>query len=108
MAGNKRKPIGQAEKAQAGSGKKQESKGGKDGKSGKFGGRSIPGVLRVDEAEAVKLLTPLKAITIHGAARALGTDGSTAGGLLKNLENKSVLRRVGGYSGHFVYALANS
>lgn len=60
---------------------------------------------RMSEAEMVKSLTPLKAITITTASRALGVNASVANAVLKELESKHLLVRAGGFSGHGVWAV---
>lgn len=59
---------------------------------------------RMSDAEFLKALTPLKAITVFTASRALGVNSSVASGVLKELESKKMLERVGGFSGHGVWA----
>lgn len=61
---------------------------------------------KMSDAEFVKSLTPLKAITVHNASRVLGVNASVAAGVLKDLEGKSMLVRAGGFSGHAVWAVA--
>jgi small subunit ribosomal protein S25e len=58
---------------------------------------------KMSDAELVKTLTPLKAITVHTASRALGVNASIASGVLRDLESKSMIIRVGGFSGHGVW-----
>jgi small subunit ribosomal protein S25e len=60
---------------------------------------------RMSDAEIVKSLTPLKAITINGVSRALGVNASVATMVLKELEAKQMIRRAGGFSGHGVWAV---
>lgn len=60
---------------------------------------------KLSDAEMIKSLTPLKAITINSASRALGVNASVATAVLKELESKQMLRRAGGFSGHGVWAL---
>ena len=60
---------------------------------------------RISDAEMMKSLSPLKAITVYSASRALGVNASIASTLLKDLEAKSMLTRVGGFSGHGVWAI---
>ena len=60
---------------------------------------------KMGEAEMIKTLGPLKAITCHSAARVLGVNASIASSTLRNLENKNLLVKVGGFSGHFVWAV---
>ena len=59
---------------------------------------------RMSDAELMKALAPLKAITVYTASRALGVNASVASGVLKDLESKSMLARVGGFSGHGVWS----
>jgi small subunit ribosomal protein S25e len=59
----------------------------------------------MSESEMVKSLTPLKAITITNASRALGVNASVANAVLKDLESKQLLVRAGGFSGHGVWAV---
>ena len=60
---------------------------------------------RMSDAEMVKSLTPLKAITITTASRALGVNASVANAVLRELEAKRLLVRAGGFSGHGVWAV---
>ncbi len=60
---------------------------------------------RMSDAEMLKSLTPLKAITVYTASRALGVNASVATGVLKELEAKEMLKRMGGFSGHGVWAV---
>jgi small subunit ribosomal protein S25e len=59
----------------------------------------------MSDAEVIKSLTPLKAITVYTASRALGVNASVATTLLKELESKEMLKRAGGFSGHVVWAV---
>jgi small subunit ribosomal protein S25e len=45
----------------------------------------------------------MKAITVHSFARTLGVKISVANNFLKNLENKNIIKVIGGYSGHRIY-----
>jgi len=60
---------------------------------------------KMSDAEAMKSLAPLKAITVYTASRALGVNASVATSVLKELEAKNMLRRAGGFSGHGVWSL---
>ena len=61
---------------------------------------------KMTEAEMVKTLTPLRAITIYSASRALGVNASIPTNLLRGLEEKSLITKTGGFSGHFVWSVA--
>ncbi|MBI3840971.1 MAG: hypothetical protein HY297_03325 [Thaumarchaeota archaeon] len=63
-------------------------------------------VPKASEAEMLKSLVPLKAITISNASRALGVNAAVATTVLRSLEGKNLLKRAGGFSGHTVWALA--
>jgi small subunit ribosomal protein S25e len=60
---------------------------------------------RMSESEMIKALGPLKAITLHSAARALGVNASIAANSIRELEGKHLLVKVGGFSGHFVWSV---
>jgi len=60
---------------------------------------------KLSDAELMKSLTPLKAITVYAASRALGVNASVATGILKELEGKSMIQRAGGFSGHGVWSV---
>lgn len=61
---------------------------------------------KMTDEEILKSISPLKAITVYSASRALGVNSSVASSLLLSLEGKSLLKRAGGFSGHYVWALA--
>jgi small subunit ribosomal protein S25e len=102
MGGTKKKPISQAEKAQAIAVKKQE----KEAKAPQKIKRDIT-MPKIDEKQAIKIFGPMKAITVYNTAKTLNIKASVASALLKSLEAKGILRKFGGYSGHYVYALAS-
>ena len=60
---------------------------------------------KMSDADMIKSLAPLKAITVNGASRALGVNASVATSVLRELEAKQMLRKAGGFSGHAVWAL---
>jgi small subunit ribosomal protein S25e len=60
---------------------------------------------KMGDAELMKSLTPLKAITVYTASRALGVNASVASGVLKELEARKVIVRAGGFSGHGVWSM---
>ncbi|HKT21419.1 MAG TPA: hypothetical protein VJR06_02170 [Nitrososphaerales archaeon] len=59
---------------------------------------------KLSDAEFLKTLAPLKAITVYTASRALGVNASVASYVLKDLETKAMLKRVSGFSGHGVWS----
>jgi small subunit ribosomal protein S25e len=108
MGGVKKKSLASMEKSQdsqdagqeeAGKGKKAKEKGApQQRKQFSF----LPP--KMSDADLLKALTPLKAITVHTAARTLGVNASVATGVLKGLEQKGSIKRVGGFSGHGVWS----
>ena len=51
----------------------------------------------------MKAIGSMKAITSHALARTLGVKISVANSFIKNLQNKDIVKDVGGYSGHKIY-----
>jgi ribosomal protein S25 len=62
---------------------------------------------QMSDADMMKSLAPLKAITVYTASRALGVNASVATTLLRELESKSMIIRSGGFSGHGVWSVKN-
>ena len=115
MGGTKKRSISASEKSQSASEsaqsgpKKPEKKTAKEAKLAAQQARQQSLVAhRNDEKQFLKSLAPLKAITVYGAARTLGLNAAIAAQTLRNLESKNVIKRVGGYSGHYIYAVAES
>jgi len=59
---------------------------------------------RLSDQDLMKPLHQMKAITIYTAARGLNVNASVARVILGNLETKGLLKRVGGFSGHYIWA----
>jgi len=59
---------------------------------------------KLTDQELMKPLHPMKAITIYTAARSLNVNASVARVILASLESKGLVRRVGGFSGHYIWA----
>ena len=111
LGGVKKKSLASMEKSQdtqeAGQG--QEAPKGKKAKEQKSAPQQKRQLAflppKMSDPEMMKALTPLKAITVHTASRALGVNSSVAAGIIHELESKSMLRRAGGFSGHGVWAV---
>ena len=111
MGGVKKRSLASMEKQQQSQG--EEAGQGEEKKKGK-GERAAPSQQKrltffppkMNDEEILKSLMPLKAITIYSASRALGVNPSVASSLLLSLEGKSLIRRAGGYSGHYVWSPA--
>ncbi len=109
MGGTKKKSVGASTKShdagpQAAEVKKEE-KGGKKEKGGKGPQQKAKISVVLNEGQGMKAVTDLKAITPQALARNTGVKISVANQFIKSLESKGVVRNVGGYSGHRVYAL---
>ncbi len=113
MGGTKKKSISAADRSQSASdsgqdagAKKPEKKTAKEAKLAAQQAKQQALVApKMDEKQLLKSLAPLKAITIYGTARTLGLNAAIAAQTLRNLESKNAIRRVGGYSGHYIYAM---
>jgi small subunit ribosomal protein S25e len=102
MGGNKKKPT------QSNTSKTQDNKNAKkeDTKkttSPKTQQKQKLSVL-IEENQGMKSIGSMRAITSHGLARALGVKISVANSFIKSLENKNIVKNVGGYSGHRIYS----
>ncbi len=101
MGGNKKKPT------QSNTSKSQENKGTKKEEikktpSSKPQQKHKLSVL-IEESQGLKVFDSMKVITVQGVAKALGVKISVANNFIKNMENKKILKNVGGYSGHKLY-----
>ncbi len=57
----------------------------------------------IEENQSLKAIDAMKVITVQNVARTLGVKISVANNFIKNLENKNIVKNVGGYSGHKIY-----
>ena len=109
MGGVKKKSLASMEKSQESQDEGQEEAKGKKSKEQKAAPQQKRQLAflppRMSDAEMMKSLFPLKAITVYTASKALGVNASVAATLLKDLEAKEMLRRAGGFSGHGVWAV---
>ncbi|MCL4519731.1 MAG: hypothetical protein M1587_11110 [Thaumarchaeota archaeon] len=112
MGGTKKKSISSADRSQSASEsgqqttKKPEKKTAKEAKLAAQQAKQQALIApKLDEKQLVKSLAPLKAITVYGASRTLGLNAAIAAQTLRNLESKNAIRRVGGYSGHYIYSI---
>lgn len=101
MGGNKKKS------SQSNASKSQENKGGKKEEvkktpAAKTQQKQKLSVL-IEEAQGLRTLDSMRAITVHSFAKTLGVKISVANNFLKNLESKNIIKPIGGYSGHRIY-----
>src|SRR5271154_7091619 len=115
MGGTKKKTLASMEKTQdddsnsaAGGGGDQPGKN-KTEKTKVVGERKKVDVLlpRMSDQELMKNLTSLKAITIYGAARSLAVNAAVAKLVISSLESKGMVKKVGGFSGHYIWTPAS-
>lgn len=112
MGGTKKKSISAADRSQSASEsgqqtpKKPERKTAKEAKLAAQQAKQQALIApKLDDKQLVKSLAPLKAITAYGTSRTLGLNAAVASQTLRNLESKNIIKRVGGYSGHYIYEL---
>jgi small subunit ribosomal protein S25e len=113
MGGTKKRTMASMEKSQddnASSAAGGDDKGKKKTEKTKVvGERKRVDVLlpRMSEQELMKSLTSLKAITIYNAAKSLSVNAAVAKLVVTSLESKGLVKRVGGYSGHYIWTPAS-
>ena len=113
MGGTKKRTLASMEKSQddsATSAAGGDEKGKKKTEKTKVvGERKRVDVLmpRSNDQELMKTLSSLKAITLYGAARSLSVNAAVAKMVLTSLESKGLVKRVGGFSGHYIWAPAS-
>ncbi len=93
--------------------KQEKSQGGKESKKSKKdkgeGGQAKAEItVMVKEQQAMKFIQSAKVVTIHELARQTGVKISAANAFLKDAAKKGTIKRVGGYSGHYLYQSASS
>jgi small subunit ribosomal protein S25e len=105
MGGNKKKAVGASDKtAQTGPGGAEIKPSEEKKKAPKPQQRQKLAVT-VEEGAGMKAIQNMKAITIQGLARSVGVKISVANTFIRSLEEKGVVKPVGGYSGHRVYQM---
>ena len=93
--GNKNKSVSSSEKSQSG---KDKTKKDKKDTSEK---REV--AVFINEDEASKIIKSSKAITIQDLARQSNVKISTASAFLKKALSEGMVKKVGGFSGHYIY-----
>jgi small subunit ribosomal protein S25e len=114
MGGTKKKTLASMEKSQddnanSAAGGDDKGKTKKTEKTKVVGERKRVDVLlpRMSDQELMKSLASLKAITIYGAARSLSVNAAVAQIVLSSLESKGLVKRAGGFSGHYIWTPAS-
>jgi ribosomal protein S25 len=110
MGGTKKKTLAgmekeQAKRAEEESQKKKDTK--QKGKKGGAGGAQPHLTFVLRDEDAMSALKGMKAITVYSAAKSFNVKASVASATLRNLEAKGMIKKVGRFSGHYVYSIAN-
>ncbi len=85
---------------------KDTKKGKKD--KGESGPKKAEITVMVNEQQALKIIQNSKVVTIQDLARQTGVKISAANAFLREATNKGIVKRVGGYSGHYLYQTVSS
>ena len=93
--GSKNKSVSSSEKSQGGKDKTKKDK--KDSSEKK------DVAVFINEDEASKIIKSSKVITIQDLARQTNVKISTANAFLKKALSEGTVKRVGGFSGHYIY-----
>ena len=97
--GSKNKSVSSNEKSQGGKDKTKKDK--KDHSDKK------EVAVFINEDEASKIIKSSKAITIQDLARQTNVKISTANAFLKKALSQGTVKKVGGFSGHYIYQPAS-
>ena len=103
MGGGKKPTAAKKDKSANTKDSKKEKKG-----RGETGPRKAEIVVLVNEQQAMKIIQNSKVITVQDLARQTGIKVSAANAFLRESENKGIVQRVGGYSGHHLYQPVSS
>ena len=88
------------------SGTKDSKKNKKD--KGEGGSRKAEITVMVNEQQAMKIIQNSKVVTVQDLARQTGVKISAANAFLKQATIKGTVKKVGGYSGHYLYQVVSS
>ena len=99
--------MGGAKKPTAAS--KDKASGSRDAKKKKDKGEGGPKkaeiTVQVNSKQAMRIIENSKVITVQDLARQIGVKISAANAFLRESVNNGVIKRVGGYSGHYLYQM---
>ena len=94
--GNKNKSVSSNEKS-------QKSKDPKNKKDKKPDSEKKAVEVFINEQEAAKIVSSAKVITVQDLARQTNVKISTANAFLKKALEEGTVKKVGGFSGHYIY-----
>ena len=86
----------------------KDSKKGKKDKGESSGVRKAEITVIVNEQQAMKIIENSKVVTVQDLARQTGVKVSAANAFLKQATVKGTVKKVGGYSGHYLYQVISS
>ena len=104
MGGAKKKPLASMERAQRREAEEAQQKR-KEAKREQQSKQQSTLQLKMSDEQILNTLSPLRAITVYAAARALGVKASVASAALRSLHQRGLLKKEGGFSGHPIYTL---
>jgi len=93
--GSKNKSVSSSEKSQGGKDKTKKDKKG-------YGDKKEVAVF-INEENANKIIKSSKVITIQDLARQANVKISTANVFLKKALEQGIVKKIGGFSGHYIY-----
>ena len=93
--GSKNKSVSSSEKSQSGKDKTKKDKK-------EYGDKKEVAVF-INEENANKIIKSSKVITIQDLARQANVKISTANAFLKKALSQGTVKKVGGFSGHYIY-----
>lgn len=103
--GGAKKPTAASKDKASGS---RDSKKKKDKGDGSGGPKKAEITVLVNSKQAMRIIENSKVITVQDLARQIGVKISAANAFLRESANNGVIKRVGGYSGHYLYRMATS
>ena len=86
----------------------KDSKKGKKDKGESSGVRKAEITVMLNEQQAMKVIQNSKVVTVQDLARQTGVKISAANAFLKQATIKGTVKKVGGYSGHYLYQVISS
>jgi len=106
LGGTKKKTLAGMEKEQERKDEEEKSKEKKASKGSKLSRSGGPQfAVTIRDEDALQQLAPLKAITLYSATKVLGVKASVTAGIIRSMAEKGLIEKVGGFSGHYVYAV---
>lgn len=102
--GGSKKPTAASKDKSSGS---RDTKKKKDkGEGGGSGPKKAEITVLVNSKQAMRIIENSKVITVQDLARQMGVKISAANAFLKESASNGIIKRVGGYSGHYLYQAA--